>query len=208
MKRTISVAGTGRAATVPDIADVRLGVAVTRPTVAEARSAAAEIATRIRDALTALGVERSDIRTASLVVQPEYDYKDGVQQLRGQSVTHQYVVVVRDLERLGPIVDGSLAAGASTLDGVGFRTADPAPAQAAARVAAFADARARAEALAKEAGVALGPVVAIAEAEPAGIPRPFGLGKTALMRAEAAPTPVEAGEDEVVVHLSVVFGIT
>jgi uncharacterized protein len=208
VKRTISVVGTGRAVTVPDIADVRLGVAVTRPTVAEARNAAAEIATRIRDALTALGVERSDIRTASLVVQPEYDYKDGGQQLRGQSVTHQYVVVVRDLERLGSIVDGGLAAGATTLDGVGFRTADPAPARAAARVAAFADARGRAEALAKEAGVTLGPVVAIAESEPDGTPRPLGLGKVALMRADAAPTPVEAGEGEVVVHLSVVFGIT
>ena len=207
MKRTISVVGTGRAVTVPDIADVRLGVAVTRPTVAEARSAAAEIATRIRDAVTALGVERSDIRTSSLVVQPEYDYRDGVQQLRGQSVTHQYVVVVRDLERLGPIVDGGLAAGATTLDGVGFRTADPASAQAAARVAAFADARARAEGLAKEAGVALGPVMAIAETEPAGIPHPLGLGKVALMRTEAAPTPVEAGEGEVVVQLAVVFAI-
>ena len=207
MKRTISVVGTGRAVTVPDIADVRLGVAVTRPTVAEARSAAAEIATRIRDAMTALGVERSDIRTSSLVVQPEYDYRDGDQQLRGQAVTHQYVVVVRDLERLGPIVDGGLAAGATTLDGVGFRTADPASAQAAARVAAFGDARARAEGLAKEAGVALGPVVAIAEAEPAGIPRPLGLGKAALMRAEAAPTPVEAGEGEIVVNLAVVFAI-
>jgi hypothetical protein len=207
VRRTISVVGTGRAVTVPDIADARLGVAVTRPTVAEARNAAAEIATRIRDALTALGVERSDIRTASLVGQPEYDYRDGVQQLRGQSVTHEYVVVVRDLERLGPIVDGGLAAGATTLDGVGFRTADPAPAQAAARVAAFADARGRAEALATEAGVALGPVVAIAESEPDGAPRPPGLGKVAPMRADAAPTPVEAGQGEVVVHLSVVFGI-
>jgi uncharacterized protein len=208
VKRTISVVGIGRAVTVPDMADVRLGVAVTRPTVADARSAAAEVATRIRDALTALGVERSDIRTSSLVVQPEYDYRDGVQQLRGQSVTHQYVVVVRDLERLGQIVDAGLAAGATTLDGVGFRTADPAPAQAAARAAAFADARGRAEGLAGEAGVALGPVVAIAEVEPAGIPRPLGLGKVALLRAEAAPTPVEAGEGEVVAQLSVVFDIT
>ena len=140
-------------------------------------------------------------------MQPEYDYKDGAQQLRGQSVTHQYVVVVRDLERLGQVVDGGLAAGATTLDGVGFRTADPGPADAAARAAAFADARARAKLLAKEAGVDLGPVVAIAESDPAGIPRPLGLGKAALMRAEAAPTPVEAGEGEVVVQLSVVFAI-
>ena len=33
MKRTIAVNGTGRAATVPDVADVRLGVAVSRKNV-------------------------------------------------------------------------------------------------------------------------------------------------------------------------------
>ena len=43
MKRTIAVNGTGRAATVPDVADVRLGVGVSRKTVAEARTKAAEV---------------------------------------------------------------------------------------------------------------------------------------------------------------------
>ena len=69
MKRTITVSGSGRASTVPDVADVRLGVTVTRKSVAEARTSAAETATSILAALTALGVERADIRTASLVVQ-------------------------------------------------------------------------------------------------------------------------------------------
>jgi uncharacterized protein YggE len=207
MKRTITVSGTGRVTTVPDVADVRLGVAVTRPTVAEARGVAAETATRILAALTGAGVERADIRSASLVVQPEYDYQDGVQRLRGQSVSHQFAVTVRDLDKLGRIVDDGLAAGATTLDGVDFRTADPAPAHAEARVAAFRDARARAEALAAEASVTLGRVLAIAEAEPVGIPRPMAFGTTRLMAAEAAPTPVEVGEDEVVVAVSVVFAI-
>ncbi len=208
MKRTISVSGSGRAPTSPDIADVQLGIGVTRKTVGEARTTAAELGARVLAALTGLGVARPDIRTAALIVQPEYDYKDGVQQLRGQSVTQQYVVVVRDLERLGRVVDDALAAGATTLDGVAFRTADPAPAFAAARVAAFRDARSRAEALAAEAGVVLGDVIVIAETDPTGAPRPYSLGKASrLMAAEAAPTPIEAGEGEVVVGLSVVFAI-
>jgi uncharacterized protein YggE len=207
MKRTISVSGAGRASTVPDVADVRLGVSVSHETVAEARTQAAETTARILAALTELGVQRADITTASLIVQPEYDYKDGVQQLRGHSVSHQYVVTVRDLDKLGRVIDDALAAGATTLDGVVFRTADPAKAFEAARVAAFQDARARATALATEAGVALGPVVAIAETDPLRGPRPFALGKVGLMAAEAAPTPVEAGQGEVAVVLSVVFAI-
>lgn len=207
MTRTIAVSGTGRANTVPDVADVRLGVVVTRPTVAEARSAAAETSNRILQALAAIGVDRTEVRTASLIVQPEYDYKDGVQQLRGQSVTHQYLVTVRDLDRLGRVVDDGLLAGATSLDGVAFRTADPAPAHAAARVAAYRDARSRARALAAEAGVRLGRVLQIAEVETPGGPRPFRAGKLGMIAAEAVPTPIEAGEGEVAISVKVLFGI-
>ena len=207
MTRTIAVCGTGRATTVPDVADVRLGVVVTRPTVAEARSAAAETSTRILQALSRVRVDRSDVRTASLIVQPEYDYRDGVQQVRGQSVTHQYLVTVRDLERLGKVVDDGLLAGATSLDGVVFRTADQRPALGAARSAAFRDARSRAKALATEAGVRLGKVLEIAEVEPFVGPRPLGASKLGMISAEAVPTPIEAGEGEVVVSVSVVFAI-
>jgi uncharacterized protein len=205
--RTIAVRGTGRAATIPDVADVRLGIVATRATVAEARSAAAETSNRVLQALAAIGVDHKDVRTASLIVQPEYDYKDGVQQLRGQSVNHQYLITVRDLERLGKVVDDGLLAGATSLDGVAFRTADPAPAHAAARVAAFRDARSRARALATEAGVKLRQVLEIAEVEPAGDLRPFGAVKLGMIAAEAVPTPIEAGEGEVVLSVAVVFAI-
>jgi uncharacterized protein YggE len=205
--RTIAVSGTGRGTTVPDVADVRLGVVVVRPTVAEARSAAAETSSRILKALSAIGIDKTEVRTASLIVQPEYDYRDGVQQVRGQSVTHQYLVTVRNLNRLGKVVDDGLLAGATSLDGVFFRTANPAPAYAAARVAAFRDARNRAKALATEAGVRLGKVLEIAEVEPFAGPRPLGAGKLGMIAAEAVPTPIEAGEGEVVISVAVVFAI-
>jgi len=207
MKRIITVSGLGQCTVVPDVADVRLGVAVTRPTVAEARTAAAEVAARILDAVTAAGVDRVDVRTTALLVQPQYEYLERSQRLRGQSVSHQYVVTVRALDILGRVVDDALAAGATTLDGVAFRTADPRRAEAEARVAAFRDAQAKAAALAEEAGMTLGEVVAIAES--AGGPTPWpvaGRARMAVM-AEAAPTPVETGTDEVSVSVVVTFAI-
>ena len=194
--------------TVPDVADVRLGVGVTRKTVGEARTTAAELGAGVLAALAGLGVARSDIRTDALVVQPEYDYKDGVQQLRGQSVTQQYVLVVRDLDQLGRVVDGALAAGATTLDGVAFRTADPAPAFAAARVAAFRDARARAEALAARSRRRPRRRHRDRRERSDRCPAPVqprqGLR---IMAAAGRADPIEAGEGEVVVGLSVVFAI-
>jgi uncharacterized protein YggE len=207
MKRTITVTGSGRVVVVPDVADVRLGVSVTRPSVGEARQAAAETAARVLEVVTAAGVARADVRTATLQVQPEYEYTDRAPRLKGQQVIHQYVVTVRSLDTLGRVIDEALAAGATTLDGVAFRTADPASAEAAARAAAVADARSKAEALAAEAGVAVGDVVSIAEATSGGVPRPLLLKARAMAMAEAAPTPVEAGSDEVVVSIVATYAI-
>lgn len=207
MKRSITVPGTGRARLAPDVAEVRLGVTVTRPTVAEARQAAAESATAILAALAAAGVDRGDVRTVGLSVQPEVEYDGRSPRVTGHQVSHRYLVTVRDLDALGRVVDGSLAAGATTLDGVSFRAKDPATAEAAARVAAVADARQRAEILASEAGVALGPVLAVVESTAAGgAPRPMVLAR-AMVAAESAPTPIEAGTDELTVSVVVRFAI-
>lgn len=204
MDRTIAVTGQGRVVVVPDVADVRLGVAVTRPSVAEARQAAAERAASVLAALTDAGVARADVRTVALTLQPEIDYAERTAKVLGQQVSHQYLVTVRDLERLGAVIDGALAAGATTLDGVTFRSADAAGAERRARIAAMQDARDRAEVLAGEAGVRVGEVISIAEGAMPGAPRPL-LARMAM--ADAAPTPVEAGIAEVDASVLVTFAI-
>jgi uncharacterized protein YggE len=152
-------------------------------------------------------VARADIRTAGLQVQPEYEYSDRAPRLTGQSVSHQYVVTVRALDLLGRVIDDALAAGATTLDSVAFRTADPARAEAAARVAAVGDARSRAEALATEAGAQLGEVLSIVEREGGlGLRGQYG-GDEMLYVTKAAPTPVEAGTAEIVVGIVATFAI-
>lgn len=205
-RRTITVPGVGRVEVVPDTADVRLGVAVTRPTVAEAREAAAATAGAILEAVLAAGVARGDVRTSGLTVSPEYDYEDHRPRLRGQQVSHLYRVTVRSLDALGAVIDGALAAGATTLDGVVFRTADPAAAEAAARAAAIRDARLKATAIAAEAGVTLGGLVAVVEGGPGGPGRRPTSARMALA-AEASPTPVEAGTEEIAVSVTATFEI-
>ena len=56
---TIVVSGTGRVAVDPDVAELRLGVAIARPTVDAARAAAAEAMAAILAAVTAAGVARA-----------------------------------------------------------------------------------------------------------------------------------------------------
>ena len=128
---TIVVSGTGRVAVEPDVADLRLGVAISRPTVEAARAAAAEAMTAILAAVEAAGVARRDVRTTLLSVQPRYDYQDGeAPRLVGYDLANVVEVTVRELAALGGVIDGALVAGATSLDGLAFRVTDPAEAEA------------------------------------------------------------------------------
>jgi uncharacterized protein len=202
---SIVVSGTGRIAVQPDLADVRLGVTVTQPSVGTARAEAAQTMDAVLAAVRDVGVESRDVRTSMLSVQPRYDYRDGrAPALTGYEVANIVEVTVRDLDALGGVVDGTLGAGATSLDGLEFRIADPGPAEREARVRAMAEARARADVLAEAAGLTIDGVVEIVEGPPSRPPIPFPKAERMALAADVA-TPVEAGTLEVAVTVTVTY---
>lgn len=199
----ITVSGTGRVAIVPDVADVRVGATVTADTAAEARDATAGIMAAVLAAVRALGVQDADVQTASLMVTPRTDYSGGTPRVTGYEATNAVAVMVRDLGRLGSLVDDAVAAGATSIEGPTFRLADPRDASTTARRLAVEDAAARAATLAEAAGLRIRGIASISE----GGARPAPMPKAARMMAvaEAAPSPVEVGTDEVRVQVDVVY---
>ncbi len=202
---TIVVSGTGRVAVEPDIADLRLGVAVSRPTVDAARSEAARVMDAILAAVSGASVTRNDVRTALLSVQPRYDYRESrAPALTGYELASVVEVTVRDLTKLGDVVDGTLAAGATSMDGLSFRVADPAPAEAEARRRAMAEARARADVLAEAAGLVIEGVDDIVEGAPGRPPIPYPKAERMALAADVS-TPIESGSLEVAVTVTVTY---
>jgi uncharacterized protein len=202
---TIVVSGTGRVSVAPDVADLRLGVAVARPTVEAARAISATTMEAILAAVDAAGVERRDVRTALLSVQPRYEYRENQPPaLAGYDLANVVEVTVRDLARLGAVVDGTLGAGATSLDQLTFRVADPEPAEREARLRAMAAARARADVLAEAAGLSIVGVSDIVEGGGPPIPMPHMKAERMMLAADAA-TPVEAGSMEISVSVTVSY---
>jgi hypothetical protein len=203
---TIIVSGTGRVTVEPDVADLRLGVTVSRDSVAEARSEAARTMTAILDAVAAAGVAPRDIRTSLLSVQPRYDYRDGKPPtLVGYDLANVVEMTLRDLRTVTDVIDGSLRAGATSMDGLTFRVDDPTEPERAARMAAVAAARSRAEVLADAAGVSLAGVADIVEGGP---PPAFPRAKAErMMLAADAATPVSAGTTDISVTVTVTYRI-
>lgn len=197
--RTVTVGGVGVVWAVPDAAEVRAGVEVVRPALAEARAEVAARAGAVLAAAAAAGVAAADTRTVEFRVETLRDYGDDPERgsdpavPRGYEVTNEVLLVVRDLDRLGAVLDALVAAGANRVAGPEFVVSDRRPAETEARLLAMAEARAAAETLAGAAGMALGRVVSIVE--PEGRPGGGPVGR-AMMAAEAA-TPTAAGRLEV-----------
>ncbi len=206
-EHTISVSGIGRILVSPDVADLRLGVTVTKPTVKAARATAAASMTKVLAALKKLGIADRDLQTTTLSLQPNYDYSKGSNppRITGYALSNAISVTVRDLDKIGDVIDGALAAGATSLDGVSFRVEDPATAEQQARVQAMAQARARADTLASAAGVSIIGVAAISEsAAPAPYPIFYGAERADALIKDVA-TPVQVGTSEVTVTVLVAY---
>ena len=199
---TVTVTGTGSVTAAPDMAQISTGVVTQAPTAAGALAANSQAMERLLQALAAQGIAARDVQTTSLSVSPlRRQGRDGQPpEITGYEVTNQVRVKVRDLSRLGRVLDQQVGQGANLVYGVQFGQQEPAPLLDEARRRAMADARRRAELYAAAAALKVGRVVAVQEAGAAS-PRP-GLGARVAM---AAAVPVAPGEQEVQASVTVTF---
>lgn len=201
----MTVTGEGEAVAVPDMASLSLGVATRGTTAAKALGANSTALAAVLAQLAADGIAPRDIQTSGLSVSPRYDYSDqGEGRLLGYDAHNMVTVRVRDLARLGVVIDAAFAAGANEFNGLSFSFADDRSAVDAARRAAVADARARAELYAEAAGVSLGRIVTITEAAAGNAPQPMALRAAPMA---APPVPIAAGELSLGAQITVVYEI-
>ncbi|MEP7379931.1 MAG: SIMPL domain-containing protein, partial [Chloroflexota bacterium] len=200
-EHTISVSGTGKVVLTPDVADVSLGVTVQKDKASTARDEAGRVMAAVIAALHGLGIADADIKTTQLYVSPMYNYGNS-QSISGYQMSNIVSVHVRDLTKLADVIDQSVAAGATDVQGVSFDVADRAAAEQDARTAAVKDARAHADTLAAAAGVTITGVQSIAETTSTPWPWP---GRGFANDAAGAPTPIQPGSAELSIDVSVVY---
>lgn len=206
MPQGILVSGEGRVSAPPDIALLNLGVSAKASSMAQAMSQAQDAANKVINSLKGNGVQDRDIQTSQFSAYAEYDFRNGQQILTGYRVTHILSVKVRNMDRIGKVIDDAAAAGGDTFQaqGISFTIDDPTPQREQAREKAVADARAKAEQLARLTGVGLGRPIMISESISAAPPIPIAAPRA--MESVAA-TPIQAGELEVIVNVQITYAI-
>ncbi len=121
---SIVTSGYGEVMAAPDLVDIRLEVASVDDLPLVAVEATAEKYKSVQAALEKLGIKRGDIITTTFRVNAKQDrnYKTGEIVTLGQEATHAIKVTIKDFAKIGPIVDAAMAAGATRLSGLDFRT--------------------------------------------------------------------------------------
>jgi len=160
-ERTVTVTGSATIRSAPDEAVVTLGVRTQAPTAEGAMQQNANRMAAIMRVLLDQGLRQGDIATAWINLYPNYD-SSGLT-IVGYTAENQVTATVRDMGRIGRIIDGTVEAGANVLGGIAFQLSDENEGRDDALAEAVADARRKAEILAEASGATLGPVVTIAE---------------------------------------------
>ena len=205
-QRRMTVNGRGESTAIPDIAVMSIGVETVAKTPSEALSENASRMNAVMARLKDAGIEEKDLQTSELGIWPIYaDRSSSTYQPEtdGFRANNRLNVTLRDIGRIGEILDQVVTDGANTLNGPTFLVAEPEPLYQEARDKAVADAMAKAKRYAAAAGVTLGEVVRIDEAGSHG---PV-FARQMRAEAQAAPTPIAAGETTFSASVTMVFAI-
>ena len=202
---TLRLSAQGEAHATPDIAAITFGVEVEATTAAEALARNRAQMSASLAALKAQGLAAKDIQTSNLSLNAQYVFHDGEpRKLTGYQATNGVTVIVRDLTRLGAVVDAVVAAGTNQVNGISFSLSDPQRAEDEARHAAVKALQAKAALYAEATGYHIARLVSLSDnAVQTGPMQEIVV--TARRRLAAAPTPVEPGELDVTANVSAVY---
>ena len=206
-QRVITTTGNGIVEAIPDMATISLGVTNEAREAGAALQATSDTVREILTRLEAAGIAPRDVQTNNLSLQPLWvrpnNNSNTPPRITGFVARNSLSVRVRDLEKLGGVLDQVVQDGANTFNGLRFSVDDPEPLMADARAAAVKDAINRAEQLARAAGVTLGPIQSISEHGGRAQPVMMEMASARM----ASDVPVAAGEVSLSAQVSIVFAI-
>ncbi|NNF51068.1 MAG: SIMPL domain-containing protein [Gammaproteobacteria bacterium] len=212
MLRQIAVGGNGDISVAPDRANVSLGVEMRARELQAARDEVSKVVTDFLSLAKKLDIDKESLNTSQLTIRPEYEWIAAARKRRltGYYVARQISVDLKDLEKLGPLLERATELGINNVSGPYFSSSREAELKRVALKRAAEDARRNAEVIAMTLGATLGPVRSV-QAQGASLPppRPQLRMESMSMAADSggAEESYEAGEIKLTSQVNAVFDL-
>jgi len=180
----LRVEGNGSIKVRPDIAVVIMGVVTENKELNQAQEENTKRMTTVLRSLHENGIPSEDIQTQFYNIIPQYDFIEGKQVFRGYKVEHNLEVTIRDMSRIGKIIDDAVQNGINQVSSFRFSIGNPSVYYQQALNAAVDDALKKAGTLGSKTGVPITPL---------------------MFQAAGAATPVQTGQIDISARIEAVF---
>ncbi len=189
--RTVAVSGSGFATVAPDMARVNMSIVERDESLRVAQKAASEATGKVLVLLDKLDIDRKYVNTAGASLRPEYKWDKKEQRLIGYVVERRISVELRELDKLGPLIERATTAGVNQVSPPQLDSTKRREVYRLALSNAYSDARANAVMLATAAGETLGTVLSISAGSTPAVPLP-------RMRMQAEAVMADSGSESYV----------
>jgi hypothetical protein len=214
-KNTLTVSESGEIYAKPDLAVTSFSVITEAKTVAEAISENTKKMNAVIVAVKNQGVEEKDLKTINFSISPHYDYSDksqiypyeGTRVLAGYDVTQSLQVKIRDLEKVGSIIQAAVDNGSNEAGDLQFTIDNQDGLEKQAREEAIKKTKAKAEELAGQLGVKLVRITGFSDNNYA--PYFYAAEKASALGmggGDAVPQ-IQTGENKIQVTVSITYEI-
>jgi len=201
--QTVSFTGEGKVKATPDTAKVEIGLVTEGKDSISVQNENSAKMNAVIKFLKEQKISGEDIKTSAYSLSPKYEYNKGKSTLVGYILNQALTVTVRDLNKIGEILDGAVSNGANQVNSISLFVDKPEELKNKAREDAVRQAKEKASAASKIAGFKLGRVIGFSEntfGEPPIYYETMGKG------GGSAPAPqIEPGTQEITINVTLTY---
>jgi len=215
--KTIKASGRGVVYAKADVAVVDFSVKQEAKKASQAMQKGSRKMNAIISALKGMGILAKDLKTTGFSLRPRYEYRrsesgqfipyPGKRVLVGYEAEQTLQVKIRDLDKVGKIIQTATSLGANQAGSLRFVIDNPESLKDKARAEAIAKAKERAQSIARQLGVKLVRVVSFNEAGQRPVYPLYKEMEAEGGNQEAAPPQVEPGTNKIEVSVTITYEI-
>lgn len=208
-ENVITVSATSEVYAKPDLALTTFSVVTEAKTVGGAMQENTANMNAVIAFVKTQGVEDKDLKTANFNISPHYEWYDEGRRrvLAGYEVSQSLQVKMRDLTKVGDIIQGATTAGANDVGNLQFTIDNEDALKEEARDKAIEEAKIKAKTLAKELDIRLVKIISFSESGNFPVPYYTASSKETLGMGGAVAPDIQTGENKISVSVSLTYQI-